>query len=198
MKSNNNYDERFRFITETFKGSQIDFEFFFELIRWIDTGRTDEEKTLKSEDISHLKNILLERALSKSNSEGSNIFENFPNQIFKLLDIWHKKDAQELKKYIGNCLKKNKKFSEVIIDTLTSTIYSSSYPEPYKVDFKKETYDLLKKYYNIQEIYDSFQGEDYSKLRKTKPVFFDVDQGQNKQNAIRQFLYYYEKDHQGE
>lgn len=198
MKSNNNYDERFRFIAETFKESQIDFEFFFELIRWIDTGRTDEEKTLKSEDISHLKNILLERALSKSNNEGSNIFEHFPNQTFKLLDIWHKKDAKELKKYIGNCLIKNKKFSEVIIDTLTSTIYSSSYPEPYKVDFKKETYDLLKKYYNIQEIYDSFQGEDYSKLRKTKPVFFDVDQGQNKQNAIRQFLYYYEKDHQGE
>ena len=30
---------------------------------------------------------------------------------------------------------------------MTTTMYSSLNPEPYKVDFKKESYDLLKKYY---------------------------------------------------
>src|SRR5690606_37810866 len=96
-----------------------------------------------------------------------------------------------LKNYIDNLVKSNPKFSEIIIYSLTSTIYSSSNPEPYKVDFKKESYDLLKKYYDVEKLKSILISEYPREIKKEKAIFFNLDEGQSKINSLRQFIHWY-------
>lgn len=191
--SNNNYSESIEFAKQIIK-SEADFIFSFELIRWFQTGKNENEITFNSEDIQSLKELLLERAVNVCNSECTNIFEKYPNYIFRLLEYWYDKSPQELYNYIDELINKQNEFQEVIIDSLTSIIYSSLSPEPYKVDFTKDAYDVLKKSYDVSKLYQIFSEEKYISITEQEAIFFDTDKGQTKENAIRQFIYWYEKD----
>lgn len=186
------YPERLEF-SKYLMTDKIPFQFSKELIRWLRVG-----KTIHTSDLYLLNNILLNRALTVCEKSETNIFEKYENYIFFLLEFWFEKEPKELKNYIDNLIESKPKFFEIIIDSLTSTIYSSTNPEPYKIDFKKESYDLLKKYYDVEKLKSIIISEYSTEIRKEKTIFFDMDEGQSKLNALRQFLHWSDLDIQPE
>lgn len=192
LSNSGEYKERFGFAQYLIKN--IDCNFSFELIGWLHIEKGDEELIFKAKDIQNLKEILLKRVIDDCKKTNSNIFEKYSDHIFRLLDFWFMKSPQQLKKYIDKCLKENKDFQEVIIYELTTMIYSSSYPDPFKTDFKKESYEVLKKYYNVDKLFKLFSKKKYSKIRNTDVKFYEPQKGQTKANAIRQFLHWYGLD----
>jgi predicted KAP-like P-loop ATPase len=187
------YSERLEF-SKYLMTDKIPLEFSMELIRWFKVGKAEEEQTIRTSDLFTLKNILLNRALSDCKKLETNIFANYENYIFTLLETWFEKKPKELKDYIANLVKSNPKFSITIIDSLTTTIHSSSNPNPYKVDFNKESYELLKKYYNIEKLKSIIISEYSVEIQKEKVMFFDTDEGQSNVNALRQFIHWYNLD----
>lgn len=187
------YSERLE-VSKYLMTDKIDFEFSKELIRWLNVGKTEEEKTIHTSDIHILSNILLNRALNNCKKLDSNIFEKYDNYIFSLLETWFESDPKELKAYIDKLVKINPKFSETIIDSLTSTIYSSSNPKPYKIDFEKESYELLKKYYDVEILKSVLISQYPTEINKEKAMFFGHNEGQTKINALRQFIHWYDLD----
>lgn len=187
------YSERLEFL-ENLMADEVPYEFSKELIRWFNVGIEEEEKTVHTSDLLLLKKNLLSRALKDCEKSQTNIFEKYEDYIFNLLDTWFEIDPHALKNYIDNLVKSNPKFSEIIIYSLTSTIYSSSNPEPYKVDFKKESYDLLKKYYDVEKLKSILISEYPREIKKEKAIFFNLDEGQSKINSLRQFIHWYELD----
>lgn len=193
ISKHTNYDEKVGF-TENLIKNEIDFEFSFDLIRRFRVSK-NEEAIFESKDIQKFEELLLERAINDSNLDSSNIFQNNPSYIvFGLLKYWHTKSSSELYNYIDGLMERDGNFQEIIIDSLTSTILSSSYPDPYKTDFKKDAYDVLKKYYDISKLYERFSNEKYAKIKEQKVRFFEPDKGYTKESAIRQFLHWYEQD----
>ena len=91
-------------------------------------------------------------------------------------------------------MENNKNVSRDIINALTSTIYSSSNPEPYKVDFKKDSYELFKKYYDVDKLYDALMANYKEEIEEATVQFFDMDEGQTEYNAMRQFVHWYNED----
>ena len=194
LQKHNNYDERFDF-SKFLMTEEVPFEFSREIIRWLSVGKTEEEKVIKTIDLITLDNILLERALKDSSTNNTNIFEKYEHFTFSLLGIWYEKNPRELKEYIDEHIESKPRFVETIIYSLT-TIYSSTNPNPYKIDFEKESYELLKKYSDIEKFKSFITKENYPDLEKEEVKFFNRDDGQTKMNAMRQFLYWYELDHQ--
>jgi len=193
ISKNNNYDDSIEFAKKIIR-EEADFIFAFELIRWFRSGKSDNEITFKSDAIQMFEEQLLERAINDCNLDSSNIFQKYPNHIFRLLEYWHAKSPHELNNYIDEWINRYEDFQEVIIDSLTSIIYSSLHPDPYKVDFKKDAYDVLKKYYDVSKLYQKFSEEKYTILKEREAIFFDTEKGQTKENAIRQFIYWHEQD----
>ncbi|MCG8806494.1 hypothetical protein G1K75_12615 [Tenacibaculum finnmarkense] len=191
------YSERLEF-SKYLMTDKIDFEFSKELIRWFNVGKIEEEKTIRTSDIHFLSKILLKRALADCEKYESNIFEKYENYIFSLLETWFESSQKELKNYIDKLIEINPKFTEIIIDSLTSTIYSSSNPKPYKIDFKKESYELLKKYYDVEKLKSVLISQYSTEINNEKAMFFDHDEGQTKINALRQFIHWYDLDNKTE
>ncbi|MCC9070483.1 hypothetical protein LNQ49_02565 [Flavobacterium sp. F-65] len=185
-----NYSERLEFSKYLMK-SGIPYDFSKEINRWMQVGQTEDEKAIKTADIYLLNNLLLERALTDSNKNNTNIFEKYEKNIFSLLNIWSEKKLQELREYITELINLNPKIVSKIIYSLTSTIYSSSNPNPYKIDFKKESFELLKKYCDIVNFYNVLIEEYSTEIEDKEVIFFDVDEGQSIQNAMRQFIHWY-------
>jgi predicted KAP-like P-loop ATPase len=192
LENHNNYSELYQFTESLIKN--IDFEFSFEIIRWLYAVNKEKDYLIKKEDIQNLEETLLDRALADSKQDNSNLFQKHFNHIYRLLEFWYRKSPKQLEKYIDKCIKDNKDFQETIIEELTTTIYSSLYPEPYKTDFKKESYEVLKKYYDVSKLYKLFSRKKYNKIRELEVKFFEDDKGYTLENAIRQFLHWYELD----
>lgn len=185
-----NYSEKLEF-SKYLMTNEIPFEFSKEINRWLKVGKNEDEKVIKSSDMHLLDYILLERALSDCFANKTNIFEKYERNIFSLLEIWYEKNQQELKKYIIDLINFNPKIVSKIIYALTSTIYSSSNPNPYKIDFKKESFELLKKYCDIDN-FNSLLIKGYSaEIGSEEVIFFDTNEGQDIINAMRQFLHWY-------
>lgn len=192
LEKHSDYNELYLFTNNLI--NDIDFEFSFEIIRWLNATNKNEDYIIKDKDIQKLEEALLDRALIDSKQSNSNLFQKNSNHIYSLLDFWYRKSPKQLEKYIDRCIKENKDFQETIIQELTTTIYSSLYPEPYKTDFKKDSYEVLKKYYNVNKLYKHFSKQKYNKVRQLKVKFFESDQGYTLENAIRQFIHWYELD----
>jgi predicted KAP-like P-loop ATPase len=192
LENHNNYNEVYQFTESLIKN--INFEFSFEIIRWLYAVNKEKDYLIKKEDIQKLEEILLDRALADSYQNNSNLFQKNSNHIYSLLEFWHRKSPRQLEKYIDKCVSENKDFQETIIEKLTTTIYSSLYPEPYKTDFNKQCYEVLKKYYDVSKLYKLFSRKKYNKIRELEVKFFEDDKGYTLENAIRQFLHWYELD----
>jgi len=193
LERHNNAIERFEFARNLMRDID-DFQFAFEMLRWARTAKNVEDPALDTENISLLEEILLDRALRDSEQSNTTIFQLHSEHIYRWTEIWHRKSPKELKRYIDKCLKENRKFQDILIWEFTSEIYSSSHPKPYKIDFTHECYELLQKYHDVKKLYQLFQKKEYAPVRASQAKFFDRDHGQTRENAIRQFLYWYERD----
>lgn len=188
------YFERFEFSQNLIKNSG-DFEFSYELLRWFRSTKSEHDPFINQDDITQLEELLIDRAIAESEETNSNLFQSHSNKIYTLLEIWHRSSPKKLTKYIDNCMVKYKDFQEIIIDEMTSEISNyRSNSDYYKTDFKKESYDALKKYYDIDKIYNAFSKKKYDKIREMDIKFFDVDKGQSLETAIRQFFHWYDLD----
>lgn len=185
-----NYSEKLEF-SKYLMTNEIPFEFSKEINRWLKVGKNEDEKVIKSSDMHLLDYILLERALSDCFAKKTNIFEKYERNIFSLLEIWYEKNQQELRKYIIELINLNSKIVSKIIYALTSTIYSSSNPNPYKIDFKKESFELLKKYCDINNFNSVLIKEYSTEIGSEEVIFFDTNEGQDIINAMRQFMHWY-------
>ncbi|HUC95385.1 MAG TPA: P-loop NTPase fold protein, partial [Candidatus Saccharimonadia bacterium] len=185
------YDERLE-VAKSLMKSEVLFDFSVELIRWLLVGKSDDEKAIKTVDRQLLENLLLERALRDAEESRSTLFEKHETFIFTLLKIWYTKDPKDLCNYIDTKLEANAKLADIIIYSLTSTIYSTE--GQHKIDFKEETYKMLKNYYSVEKLRSYFTPENYPEIDDEEVKFFDIEEGQTKINAIRQFIHWYELD----
>lgn len=191
LLKHNNYPEKLEF-SKYLMTNEIPFEFSKEINRWLKVGNTEDEKVVKSSDMQLLDNILLERALLDCSINNTNLFEKYENNIFSLLEIWYEKNTKELREYINELINLNPKIVSKITYALTSTIYSSSNPNPYKIDFKKESFELIKKYCDIEEFYSILIQEYSTEIGSEEAIFFDTNEGQDNINAMRQFVHWYD------
>ncbi|TDX10322.1 P-loop NTPase fold protein [Flavobacterium sp. S87F.05.LMB.W.Kidney.N] len=193
LLSHKNYSERFNVAKKTIS-SEVPFEFSKELLKWFKVGKSDEEKTLKIDEIKFLNKVILDRALDDSKKCNSNLFEKYEHSIFLLLSLFHESDPIGLTVYIKNLLDENPKFIKTIIYSLTSMIYSSTRIDPYKNDFARDTFQSLKRYYDINILHKLLMENFEEEIVKEEVFFFDNDEGQTILNALRQFNHWYNLD----
>jgi predicted KAP-like P-loop ATPase len=193
LLSHSDYSERFN-VTKKLVSFEVPFEFSKELLRWFKVGKTDEERTLKENEIKFLDELILDRALDDCKKNNTSLFEKYENSIFLLLSFFYEKDPIGLTAYIKNLLDENPKFVKTIIFSLTSLIYSSSKNDPYKNDFTNETFQSLKKYYDIGILHKILIENFKEEIDKEEVLFFDNDEGQTTLNALRQFNHWYNLD----
>lgn len=189
-----NSDKKLRFnIAKDLLSRENPFDFSKEILRWLKVGRTEEEKLFDQREYKELNEILLNRALDDCIEKQTTIFELYENYIFRILDYWHEKNPVELKKYVNTLIENTPSISKTILFSLTSTIHSSSNPNPYKIDFKKESFDLIKNYFDVELFYKLLISQYKNEIEKESVVFFDLDEGQTEINALRQFKHWYEQ-----
>ena len=162
---------------------------------WFKYGKTVGSPTFFDINLRKLEKDFIQRILEEASLDNSNIFIKFEISIFAVLDYWYDYDKDQVYQYFEkNLLENNKNVSRDIINALTSTIYSSSNPEPYKVDFKKDSYELFKKYYDVDKLYDALMANYKEEIEEATVQFFDMDEGQTEYNAMRQFVHWYNED----
>lgn len=193
LLSHDNYSEKFN-VAKELMSVEIPFEFSTELLRWFKVGKTEEDKTLKEDEIKFLNKSILDRAIDDCDNSKSNLFEKYENFIFLLLSFFYENNPKGLTIYFKNLLNEKPKFIETIIYSLTSMIYSSSRVDPYKNDFKKETFECLKKYYDIEILHKILIENFGDEINKNEVFFCDNDEGQTKINTLRQFVHWYNLD----
>lgn len=195
ITSHSNYQEQIE-LTKNLLSDDVPFKFSEELLRWIKVHKNEEDRLFSEEDIKVLNKLLLERALEVCKNRKSNLFLEFEDDIFVLLEFWFDLNSKTLYNYFEKLLNVDPDLIKNIIYSLTTTIISSNHPDPYKVDFKKETYEKLKLYYDadkIEKVIIGSYGEDLNN-EEGEIEFFDTSKGQNEINAMRQFLYWHSKD----
>src|SRR5690606_38458958 len=134
-----------------------EFEFSCELLRWYRSTKSQSEDFITVEDFPKLEKALLNRALKESEQLTSNLFQSHSEHIYTLLEMWHRESPQEVYNYSDKCMEEFKDFKEVVIDEFTTEISGiSRNSEPYKTDFKKESYQALKKYYDPSKLHTAF------------------------------------------
>lgn len=199
IASHSDYEEKIGLV-KTLLSENVPFHFSQEILRWIKIHKNEEDRLFSEEDIRTLNKLLLDRALNVCKSKQSNLFLEFEDDIFALLDFWFDLNPKNLYDYFEDLLHVDPCLIKNIIYSLTTTIISSTYPDPYKVDFKKETYENLQLYYDtdkIQKLILDNYGEEINK-EENEVQFFDTSKGQNEINAMRQFLYWHSKDSRSE
>jgi len=177
---------------------KVPFKFSEEILRWFKIHQNDEDRLFHENDIITLNEILLQRALSQCDKNKTNLFVEFEDNIFGLLRFWYDINQKDLYRYFKKLLDQKPEFIKELIFSLTTTIISSTYPDPYKTDLKKETYENLKLYYDVEKIHNLIVDNFKDEIDKAKNdvIFFDTNRGQTELNAIRQFLFWYSKDSQ--
>ena len=134
LSSHNVYQEKFE-VAKSIINENVSFTFSEEILRWLSTFRDEEERIFSEEDMQILYDMFLRISLEKSKAQNNNIFKDFEDKIFTLLGFWYYIDKKELYKYIDNLLDENPYSVKEIIFALTTTIISSTHPDPYKIDF---------------------------------------------------------------
>lgn len=194
LQSQNDESEKL-ILAQSLLKINIPFTFSSELMWWFKYGKTNGTPTFIGSDLQKLEREFIKRILEEASLDNSNIFIKFEISIFAVLDYWYDYDKDQVYQYFEkNLLENNKNISRDIINALTSTIYSSSNPEPYKVDFKKDSYELLKKYYDVDKLYDALMANYKEEIEEATVQFFDMDEGQTEHNAMRQFVHWYNED----
>lgn len=179
-------------IAKDLLSSDTPFEFSKEILRWLKVGRTEEEKLFDQSGYKELNEILLNRAINDCIEKGTTIFDIYEKYIFSILNYWYEKDSAELCKYVNSLIENNPGFTKTIVFALTSSIHSSSNPNPYKTDFKKESFDIIKNYFDVELFYKSLVLHYENEIEKEEVRFNDIDEGQTEINALRQFKHWYE------
>ena len=194
LQSQSDENEKF-LLAQSLLRMNIAFDFSRELMWWFKYGKTVGSPTFFDINLRKLEKDFIQRILEEASLDNSNIFIKFEISIFAVLDYWYDYDKDQVYQYFEkNLLENNKNVSRDIINALTSTIYSSSNPEPYKVDFKKDSYELFKKYYDVDKLYDALMANYKEEIEEATVQFFDMDEGQTEYNAMRQFVHWYNED----
>jgi hypothetical protein len=194
LQSQNDENEKL-IIAKSLLKITIAYNFSSELMWWFKYGKIDGSPMFIESNLQELEKEFIQRILEEASLDNSNIFIKFEISIFAILDYWYNYDKDQLYQYFEKYLSdNNKKTSRDIINAMTTTMYSSLNPEPYKVDFKKESYDLLKKYYDVDKLYDSLISNYKEEIEEAGLIFFDTGEGQTEHNAMRQFVHWYNED----
>nr|WP_199161800.1 P-loop NTPase fold protein [Elizabethkingia sp. ASV34] len=194
LQSQNDENEKL-IIAKSLLKITIAYNFSSELMWWFKYGKIDGSPMFIESNLQELEKEFIQRILEEASLDNSNIFIKFEISIFAILDYWYNYDKDQLYQYFEKYLSdNNKKTSRDIINAMTTTMYSSLNPEPYKVDFKKESYDLLKKYYDVDKLYDSLISNYKEEIEEASLIFFDTGEGQTEHNAMRQFVHWYNED----
>lgn len=194
IKYNHNKENQLK-ISKDLLSSETPFDFAKEILRWLKVGRTEDEKLFDQSEYKELNEILLERAINDCIEKGTTIFEIYEKYIFSLLNYWYEKDPAALYKYVNSLIENNPAFTRTIVFALTSSIHSSSNPNPYKTDFKKESFDIIKNYFDVELFYNSLVLQYKNEIEKEEVKFYDIDEGQTEINALRQFTHWYKLEY---
>lgn len=193
LKQIKSSESQIEIVKELLSG-KVSFSFANELLRWLKVGKTEDEKLFDSLTYKTFNEIILERAISDCESNQITIFEKYEKNIFSLLNYWYEMDSIQLKDYVKNLIENNSEFTKTIIYSLTSTMYVSTSPLPYKMDFKNETFEMIKNFFDIDAFYEKVISKYKEEIEKEEAVFFDMDEGQTESNSLRQFVFWYKKD----
>lgn len=192
LKSLKNKEQQFEIALKLFS-DVVPFEFSMELYRWFNVGKNESEKIFDEKKFRDLKELLLNRALTKSKNENTTLFEKYDQYAYRLLEIWYELNPKALNNYGNTLISENPNYVKIIIYTLTSTIYSSTNPNPYKVDLKERTFNDISNFFDIELFYKTLIKHYGPEINKEEAIFYDIDEGQNEMNALRQFVFWYSK-----
>lgn len=175
-----------------------DINFAYELNNWFRYGESTEEKMFNTEQYHEIFDTLLRRALVEAGDVP--IFEKYIENvraIVYLLNTWAIVDRNALNEYIHSTLESKPDKTLVLLKSVTPTFVSSHRPEPYKASFRNEEYQFFKSSLNADYIYEKIK-EIYGTELDEEPVFWgDFDIEQTDINLLRQYIHWYEQDHNG-
>ena len=173
----------------------LPFYFAYEINNYLRLGKTEEEKLFTTEQYIELADALRNRALIESN--GTPLFEKYPNCIGYLFSTWKEKDAKAFDKYINETLSQQPNKVMDLLLAYTPTARVSNYPEPFKSDFSKESYNHFITFFDKEQIHNLINEQYKEELSKEDVQFSEFRNIQTNINIIRQFEYWYNKDKEG-
>lgn len=193
FKTHNNEEEKFKIAQSLIK--DLRFELLQELMWWFIFDKNNDPLSFNENYLQQLEKEYIERILKEVSLDNSNIFIKFKNSILSILDFWYNINKVQLYQYFDNIISENSKSTiRDIIYSLTNNIISISNTEPYRVDFKEKSYELLKKYYDVDKLYQALMENYKNEIEEETVKFFDMEKGQTENNAMRQFVYWYNED----
>jgi len=192
LANNENRDEVFNISKEFFELIEP-LEMSFELYRWLSIEKPGEGSLYGNQQLNQLSEIILRRHLKNLNQEP--FFIVYPDNTYNLVTFWNKINNTELNNEVRLILEKNPKSVKEFIYSLTSSIWSSSEPKPYKVDFDEKQYEFFDEIFDVQFLYKLVQREYLNDLKKKEVVFVDKANRQTAINALRQFSHWHIKKH---
>jgi hypothetical protein len=190
-KHMNNQERLLVLVKDIVNTSSIDFS--LELRRWLKISKNEEEKIFNNFQEKEIDTSIIERVLSDMGAE--TLFEVENDNAYTLLGIWHELDNVQINNYVNSIVKTHPEKCLILLTSITSTIISSNYPDPYKGDFRKDEYDFVCKITDIKVLRNSIlklYGED---IIKEEAQFFNREPKQTTINILRQFEHWYLEDH---
>lgn len=188
LKKHENQDESFELAKELLTTASP-FEFAHEIIKWLSTNNSNEEKIFTEIQYRSLWKVFIDRALKESGE--TPIFYKFPDIAPRLFRNWKKINEKKFEDYTQKTLGLEKKNVLDLLLSFTPVMYSSSHPEPYKSNFTKDQFDFFSSLFDKDYIYRLIMQNYGDIINEQEAKFNDFENVQNGINVMRQFIYYY-------
>lgn len=188
IKKHTNKEESFRLAEELMKKASP-FSFAYEINNWLRTGDSEEDKIFTIDQYQSLAKYLISRALSEAGEIP--VFEKFPDNVQYILRVWKEVDTNEFNQYFTKILDSNPEKVKSLLRAFTPLIKSSTHPEPYKSDFKREHFDFFCTLFNSDYINEKLLNYYGDKVAHEDARFNESEGSQNNINILKQFRYWY-------
>jgi predicted KAP-like P-loop ATPase len=178
------------FILDLIKNVQS-FDFAYDIHYWF-KPMPEKDEIISNEQYEALSQALLARALTDAGEMP--LFEKFPMSVQQVFEAWKKIDYKGLATYIKKILSKD--FSKIVPLILAFTPYltSSTNPDGYISDMKKEDFECFSNIFNKTVINSALKKYlKFNKIAVNAPVWSDSRNGRNfgNENLLLQMVYWY-------
>lgn len=188
LKSQEDRSERFLIGKEILSNADT-LRFAYEIIRWADVGRSDEEKTFNEKELLSLKGALIDRLISET---GDKPIYSVENALYHTFNDWSQYDKKGMIKYIRDCIRKTP--SDIFL--LLRSVMSKNLLSNSILDIDKEKFNFINNVFDKDFIRKSILKIFPTKILKTDKIIW-IERTGEKLNDIgiaRQFMHWYNID----
>jgi predicted KAP-like P-loop ATPase len=184
-------DKKYQIIEWIVENNSI--QFSYEVVKYCaNDGEGKLNKLFTDIQYNSLIQLLIERA--KYLSGDIPIWQKFNNQAGLVMRLWGDEiDRDGLNNYVLAQLELKPNSLGDLLKAFVGLIHSSSAPEPYYGEFRKDSFEFVKRLFDVKPIYK--KAEDLLSVPlKNIDNFEDLGPKQTNENIIKQFAYWYNKD----